>query len=195
VTLTKSEATPGRGPYGIAISPDGKFAYTNNLGGLATRAQIDAAGAPEPRGGDSERPRAPGSVASIDLATMQVVSAEEVGPTPETVALSPNGKMLAVIVANGASVQKKAPNYSTVFGLVRLFKVDGGKLSLLTTLENGHWCQGATFSADSKTLLVQCGAERSIEVYRIDGDTVSRDQAATIFTKSRGGSIATARSR
>lgn len=195
LALTNLEATPGRGPYGIAISPDGKFAYTNNLGGVATRAEIDAAGPPAPAGGDSDRPRRPGSISAIDLSRMEVVAAEEVGPTPETVALSPNGKLLAVVVANGASVQKRAPNYGAVFGLLRIFKVDGGKLSALATLQNGHWCQGAAFSADSKTLLVQCGSERSMEVYRIDGAQVSRDPAATIFTNSRGGSIATARSR
>lgn len=197
VTLTNQEVTPGRGPYGVMISPDGKFAFTNNLNGIGTRAEIDAeqAAARGEGSGGGQRPRRPGSVSAIDLTTMQVVAAEEVGQTPETVALSPDGRLLVVVIANGASVQKRAPNYSTVFGLLKIFKVDGGKLSLLSTIQNGHWCQGAAFSSDSKTLLVQCGSERNLEVYRIDGDSVIRDDAATIFTKSRGGSIATARSR
>jgi hypothetical protein len=92
-------------------------------------------------------------------------------------------------------VQKLAANYATTFGLLRVFAVNGAAVTPLADLHNGHWCQGATFSNDGKTLLVQCGAERTIETYRIEGGQVRLDPAATLKTHSRGGSIATARSR
>jgi DNA-binding beta-propeller fold protein YncE len=182
------EATPGRTPYGVAISPDGGFAYVSILGGVATRAELDA---PAPAGAG----RKPGALAVIDLRTNTVVNTVELGVTPETVVLSADGKLLAAVIGNGASVQKLAANYATTFGLLRVFAVNGAAVTPLADLHNGHWCQGATFSNDGKTLLVQCGAERTIETYRIEGGQVRLDPAATLKTHSRGGSIATARSR
>ena len=183
------DITPGRGPYQVAITPDGRFAITNNLGGAATRAEIDSQTADS-----EERPRPPGTVSVIDLHSKAVVQSIEVGATPETVTLSPDGKYLSVVVANSASVQQRAPTYNDVLGLLRVYRVEGGNLRPIAVLENGHWCQGATFSNDSKTLLVQCGSERAIEVYRLDGDNVTADLRARIETRSRGGSIATASS-
>ena len=194
VTDSGVEFTPGRGPYGVAISPDGNFAYFNNLQGAATRAEIDATPPRQPGAGGGGGGR-PGTISVVDLRTNAVVNSVEVGATPETVVLSPDGKTMAVVVANGASVQKLAPNYGTVFGLLRVFAVDGPKLTPMAEIRNGHWCQGATFSNDGRTLLVQCGTERNIEVYRIADNQVRRDEAATIRTRSRGGSMATARSR
>ena len=121
----------------MAISPDGNFAYINNLQGAATRAEIDAA-PPRPPGaggGGGVGGGRPGSIAVVDLRTNAVVNSVDIGQTPETVVLSPDGRIMAVVVANGASVQKLAPNYNAVFGLLRIFS------------------QGATFSDDGKILL------------------------------------------
>jgi DNA-binding beta-propeller fold protein YncE len=172
------DITPGRGPYQIAITPDGQFAITNNLGGAATRAELDAE-----TGEDEQRPRPPGTVSVIDLGSQKLVQSVEVGTTPETVTLSPDGKYLSVVVANGASVQQRASNYSDVHGLLRIYRVEQGNLRPIAVLENGHWCQGATFSDDSRTLLVQCGSERAIEVYRLEGDIVTADPRARIETR------------
>ena len=172
VTLSPVEITPGRTPYGVSISPDGAHAFVSNLGGAATRAEIDA---PPPPSGAPPPPRRPGTVSVLDLRTDALVNSVEVGATPEAMALSADGTMLAVVVANGASVQKLAANYDSTSGLLRLFAVEGAKLTPLDTVRNGHWCQGVVFSDDGKTLLVTCGAERHVEVYRIEEGRLLRD--------------------
>jgi 6-phosphogluconolactonase (cycloisomerase 2 family) len=184
------EITPGRSPYGVVISPDSRFAYVTNLGGAATRAELDA-----PPPAEANAPRRPSTIAVLDLTTNTVVRSVEVGVTPEAVTLSRDGKRLAVVLGNGATVQKLAPNYAAVAGEVRVFSVDKAALTPMAQLKNGHWCQGAAFSDDGATLLISCAVERNIEVYRIGKDGVVRDDGATLLTKSRGASLSTARSR
>ncbi len=65
----------------------------------------------------------------LDLRTNALAHSIEVGATPETVSLSPDGKMLAVVVANNASVQKRAANYATTHGLLRIYRVNNGALT------------------------------------------------------------------
>ena len=59
----------------------------------------------------------------------------------------------------------------------------------------GQWGQGATWSDDGRTILQQGAIDKTIEVYRFDGKSLTRDTAATIQLDSRPGSIATAASR
>ena len=37
----------------------------------------------------------------------------------------------------------------------------------------GHWCQGAAWSKDSKTLLVQCMVQNELQVFSFDGKTLT----------------------
>jgi hypothetical protein len=179
------EIAPGRQPYGAVITPDGKYAINTNLGG--------AMDTPPPTPGH-RGPRI-GTVSVSDLASHAVMDSVPVGPTPEHVALSADGKYLEVTVANGSANTKTDPKYSSVFGLMKVFRVDGAKLVPAATTDTGHWCQGATWSNDGHTILLQCATEREIEVYRFDGHSLKQDKSATIPFESRPGAISTARSR
>jgi DNA-binding beta-propeller fold protein YncE len=169
-------------PYGVAYSPDGRFAYNTNLGG-----RVQPAGAPKTTG-----PRI-GTITAVDLKT-KAVTTIDVGLTPEHLTLSPDGKYMAAVIANGSAATPGSPGYSE-FGLLKLFKVDGMSLTPIAEAHSGGWCQGAIFSSDARRVLLQCGMPRDIEVYRFDGKSLVRDEAATLKFDSRPGAIASATSR
>lgn len=188
VKETGKSFSSGRMPYGAVVTRDGKYVINTNLGG--------ANDAPAPRrpgggGGMSHQ----GTVAMSDLATGKVVSSVVVGPTPEHVALSGDGRYIAVVVANGTASVRSDPNFNKVLGLLKIFSVGGGTLTPVAQADTGHWCQGATFSRDNKTVLLQCAAEREIEVFKFNGTTLEQDKAAAIAMGARPGAISTAFSR
>ena len=172
----------GRMPYGAVVTRDGKYFINTNLGGA------------NPSSGTPSPPRQ-GTVAMTDLATGRVTASVVVGPTPEHVVLSPDGRYIAVVVANGTASVRSDPKFDKVLGLLKVYAVGDGTLTPVAQADTGHWGQGATFSKDNKLILLQCAAEREIEVFKFDGKTLVQDRSATIPMGARPGSIATAFSR
>jgi len=179
---TGKSFSSGRTPYGAVVTHDGKYLINTNLGGA------------NPAPGAPPAPRQ-GTVAMTDLATGNVTASVVVGPTPEHVVLSGDGRYIAVVVANGTASVRSDPKFDTVLGLLKVFAVGNGTLTPVAQADTGHWGQGATFSRDGKLILLQCAAEREIEVFRFDGKTLVQDKSATIPMGARPGSIATAFSR
>lgn len=185
LTDTGVMITSGGNPYGGQFSADGRHFYNTNLLG-----RID------PSEADGARPRGPriGTVTVIDMKTNQVVNTVEVGPTPEHLVLSPDRKYMEVTVVNGSSSKPTAPGYRD-FGLLKVFKVDGPNLTQVAEARTGRWGQGAAWSKDGKAILLQGAIAKNIEVYRFDGHSLTRDDAATLPMPGRPGAIATRYSR
>jgi DNA-binding beta-propeller fold protein YncE len=175
----------GGNPYGGQFSADGRYFYNTNL-----------LGNPLPGDASGERSRTPriGTVTVIDLKTNKVVNTIEVGPTPEHLVLSPDGKYMEVTVVNGSSSKQTAPGYHD-YGLMKVFRVEGAKLTQVAETKTGRWGQGAAWSRDGKLILLQGAIDKAIEVYRFDGSSLTRDSAATLSMPGRPGAIATAYSR
>jgi DNA-binding beta-propeller fold protein YncE len=95
-----------------------------------------------------------------------------VGPNPEGLRISPDGKYLAVTVMNGSNKPKSSPVYNDN-GLVKVFAIDGTRLTPVTEAKVGHWCQGAAWNKAASTLLVQCMVENAILVFAFDGKTLA----------------------
>ena len=182
VTPNGEPISTGVQPYGISLSPDGRYAYNTNLQGNAL-----PAGTAAPRG-----PRV-GTVTAVELATGKV-NAVEVGFTPEHLTLSRDGRYLAVVVHNGSGGALGSPGYWP-HGALKIFGVKGMTLTQITEIPTGAWCQGATFSDNANTVLLQCAADKDIEVYRFNGRALTRDEAATLQFDARPGAIATPSSR
>lgn len=162
-------------PDNAVISPDGRYLYNTDYGGMSATQKV-------------------GAVSAVDLKTGKIVSSVEVGAQPEHVSMSPDGKYLAVTVGNGAATQPNGRNFE-VLSKVAVLRADGGKLTPVTTADTAHYCQGVTFSDDGKTILSQCALEKEIEVFHFDGKALTRDMGATLKFESRPGAIATAKSR
>jgi len=177
---------PGRQPYGAVVSRDGKYIINTNLGGSLPAPGVAAPG----RGGASRS----GTVTMVDLKSGAVVASVDVGPTPEHVVMSSDGKYIAVVVANGTASVKSDPSWDSKLGLLEVFKVGDGTLTAAGRADTGHWGQGATFSRDGKTILMQCAGEREIEIFHFDGEHLTRDPH-TLPMGARPGSVATAFSR
>jgi DNA-binding beta-propeller fold protein YncE len=176
VTRTRQIAT-GRSSYGAVVTPDGNWLINTNVGGAMT--------------GDDRT----GTIAMVDLKSFKQVLSLPVGKTPEHATLSPDGKHLLVVLANGAAYTKTDPTYGKVRGILKIFAVGAGTLKEVASTGSCHWNQGAAWSDDGKLILAQCATERTIEVYRFDGKSLTRDDKAAIAFQSRPGSIATRHSR
>lgn len=166
----------GKQPDGGIMTQDGRYLINNNFGGVP---------------GYTDK----GATSVLDTRTGKITDVKEVGALPEHVVLSPGDRYLAVVVGNGSATVPNAPNFNSVFGKLVIFKFAKGKLEHVTDSPIGHACQGAVWSHDGKSLLVQCSVERDIEYFHFDGTNLSKDESATLKFQSRPGAIATATSR
>ncbi|MGQ0665063.1 MAG: YncE family protein [Pseudomonadota bacterium] len=171
VELAKRDISAGLRPYALDISADGAIAVVANIGR---------------GGGDSD------TVSVIDLKARppRVVETVTVGQTPESIKLSPDGRLCAVVVMNGSNKPKQSPFYADSGKLV-LFRVDGTRLIRHAEAPLGHWSQGVAFSADSRTILVQNMVEKDIQVFRAEGGTL-RDTGQRIKVNGGPAGIRTA---
>jgi DNA-binding beta-propeller fold protein YncE len=161
------EITTGVRPYGLAITADGRWAVVANIG----------------RGtGDAD------TVSLIDLQRepFRIVDTISVGQTPEGIMVSPDNRHVAVTVMNGSNKPAGSPFHGP--GMVRLLRIDNGRLSLVSEARVGTWSQGAAFSNDGRTLLVGNMVEKDISVLRVAEDGKLTDTGTRI--RVGGGSAA-----
>lgn len=143
------EITTGVRPYGLSVSPDGRWAVVANLG----------------RGtGDAD------TVSLVDLTRepYRVADTISVGQTPEGITASPDGRHVAVTVMNGSNKPPGSPFHGP--GLVRLLRVQDMRLSVVAEARVGTWAQGAAFAPDGRTLFVGTMVEKDIAVLRVAED-------------------------
>ena len=172
VESAKRDFAAGLRPYGVDIAPDGRIAVVANIGRNL---------------GDAD------TVSVIDLQAKppRVVETVTVGPTPEGIQLSPDGKTLAVVIHNGSGKAKESPFYNAN-GLLLLYRVDGFKLTKIAQAPIGRWSQGIAFSRDGATILVQNMLERDIQVFHFDGTQLS-DTGQRIKLSGGGAALRTAK--
>jgi DNA-binding beta-propeller fold protein YncE len=167
VEYTKRDLSAGMRPYGLDISKDGSVAVVANIGR---------------GGGDTDTV----SVIDMKATPIRVVETIPVGQTPEGIKLSPDGKLLAVVIMNGSNKPKESPFFADA-GKLLLYRVEGMRLIGLAAAWIGHWSQGIAFSPDNKVILVGNMVERDVQVLRWD-DVSLKDLGERI--KVNGGSAA-----
>jgi DNA-binding beta-propeller fold protein YncE len=172
VEYTKRDFGVGLKPYGIVISADGQTAIVAHLG--IGRGDNDTI-----------------SLIDLTLNPPRVTDTYTVGQTPEGITISPDGKLVAVVTMNGSNKPKESPFYSP-FGRLLLFRLNRGGLKLIVDAHIGIWPQGAAFSADGKTLLVQSMDERNIMVFSIDDNYRLKDTGQRIPLQGGGAALRTA---
>jgi DNA-binding beta-propeller fold protein YncE len=165
VTDTKKFMVGGFRPYSLVVSPKGDVAVFGNQGGGQ---------------GDSDQI----NVINLKSNPPRVVEAITVGQTPEGVSMAPDGSHVAVILHNGSPRKKDHPNYND-HGLMKIFKVNGTKLTLVATSKIGTWAQGSVWSRDGKRIVVQATHEKLLQVFSFDGKTAK----LTSSIKTNGGGV------
>jgi DNA-binding beta-propeller fold protein YncE len=153
INASGRDITAGIKPYGLAIAPNGQFAVTANVGRVS---------------GDAD------SISVIDLRTkpFRVIDTHGVAATPEAVVISPDGRWVVAVCHNGSTRVESSPLYNP-HGTLVVFRVDGMALLRHSTHAIGRWAQGAVFSHDSATLLVQNTVERELQVFCVGQDQIS----------------------
>jgi len=149
---TKQFMVGGFRPYSLAISSKGDVAVFGNQGG------------------------GPGDLDVINVVDLKqnpprIVDTISVGQTPEGVSMSQDGAYVAVTVMNG-SQRAKAHHAYNDHGLVKVYRVEGTKLTYVTEAKVGGWGQGVAWSNDGKTLLFQAMLTKELQVLGFDGTTL-----------------------
>lgn len=161
VEYTKHDISANLRPYGIQIAPKGDFAFVANIGN-------------GPTGGADTL-----TVVDIAAEPPRVIDSVSIGLIPEGIALSPDGRYLAVMVMNGSNLAKASPFFHD-YGLLKIMRVAGPALTPMTEARIGHWCEGIVWSRNQRTILVQCMNERDIEVFGFDGKALNPQGAIRV---------------
>jgi DNA-binding beta-propeller fold protein YncE len=150
VKLTKEKLATGVNPYAIDISSDGKWAVIGNTG-VGGRIVDDA-----------------DVVTLVDVSKRPFRSVQQISvpSSPEGVAISPDGRWIAVssmagsnLLANDLGRNKR--------GKVALFRIQNGWATKVNEVPGGEAAQGIVFSRDGKQILLQMDVERALGVYAI----------------------------
>jgi hypothetical protein len=103
--------------------------------------------------------------------------------------MSSDGKYVAVTVMNGSNRPKEHPAFND-FGLLQVYSVNGTTLRKVAQTKVGHWCQGAAFSKNNKTVVIQCMVEKNLQVFNFDGHNLK--PASTVPLSGGGAGLRTA---
>jgi DNA-binding beta-propeller fold protein YncE len=155
VKATGERVATGVNPYAIDVSSDGKWAVIGNTGVARTVDDADVVTLVD----TSKRP----------FRSVQHIS---VAMTPEGVAISPDGRWIAVSSMAGSSLRPTDPGRHKV-GTVSLYEIRDGGAAKVNELPGGEAAQGVVFTQDSRTVIVQFDVERALAIYAIrDGRLV-----------------------
>jgi DNA-binding beta-propeller fold protein YncE len=171
VEYAKRDIAAGLRPYGLEITPRGDVAIAASIGN-------------GPTGGADTL-----SVIDMTAKPPRVVDGVFVGVIPEGIAMNPDGSIVAAAVMNGSNLSKSSP-YFNDFGILKLYRLTGTKLTFVTEAKIGHWCQGIAWNRQGTTVLVQCAADNTIQVFNFDGRALSA--AGSIKTNGSPTGIRTA---
>ncbi len=151
VEHAKRDFSAGLRPYGIDVTPKGDIAVVANIG---------------PGSGDND------TISVIDLKAVppRVVDTVTVGPTPEGLKISPNGKYVAVGIMDGSNKAANSPFFKEN-GRLLVFGRSGTELTQVAEAPVGKWCQGIAWGKTSRMILVQCMVEEEIQIFQFSGIT------------------------
>ena len=74
----------------------------------------------------------------------------------------------AVTLHNGSPRNKNHATYND-HGLMRIFKVGGTKLTLVTTAKIGTWLKARSGATTARRIIVQATQEKELQVFYFDG--------------------------
>src|SRR6202140_1410563 len=162
VKLTTEKISTGVTPYAVDVSSDGKWAVIGNTGvtgmlGLVGRTVGDA-----------------DVVTLVDVSKrpFRAVQQISVSSSPEGIAISPDGRWIAVSCMAGSNLTTDNAGRNKL-GKILLFEIKDGAANKVNEVTGGEAAQGVVFSQDGKTVIVQFDVERALAIYAVrDGKLV-----------------------
>jgi DNA-binding beta-propeller fold protein YncE len=160
-------------PYRVIITPDGALALT--------------AGSGFGNGPDSDAV----SVVDLEAKPMRTIDYIPIGASPESIEISPNGRVLAVTVINGSNLPLENPN-RTGHGNLEIFLRKDKSFVKKQSLPVGAIPEGVAFTSNGRYIVVQCHPIKQLWIFEVKGDKV-RDTGETIKVPGMPSSIRAAR--
>jgi len=155
VKNTGEKISTGVNPYAVDISSDGQWAIIGNTGTGRSVADADVV-----------------TLVNVSKRPFRAVQQISVPATPEGVAISPDGKWIAVSSMAGSNLLATDADRQKL-GKVVLYAIKDGMATMVNELPGGEAAQGVVFTQDSKNILVQFDVERALALYTIrDGKLV-----------------------
>jgi DNA-binding beta-propeller fold protein YncE len=156
VKLTNERISTGVNPYAVDVSSDGRWAVIGNTG--AGGRIVDDADVV--------------TLVDVSKRPFRAVQHISVPATPEGVAISPDGRWIAVQSMAGTNLLPSDPGRQKI-GKLGLYEIKDGWATKVNELPGGEAAQGVVFSQDSRQILLQMDVERALGVYAIrDGRLV-----------------------
>ena len=90
---------------------------------------------------------------------------------PESFEVSPDGRLVAVVLMNGSNLAADDPN-RTESGIVTLLARRGKTFETVQHLVIGRIPEGVAFTADGQHLVVQCHSSRQLWIFRVAGEKI-----------------------
>ncbi|MCF7764096.1 MAG: hypothetical protein K9N62_10520 [Verrucomicrobia bacterium] len=156
-------------PYRCVITPDGELGLTAGQG-FGSPTDVDAL-----------------SVVDLTANPIRTVDHIPIGSGPESIEVSPDGKLVAAVVMNQSNLPPNDPNLSQSGGLVVLAR-RGKTFKKILDLPVGRIPEGVAFTSDGKLLIVQSHPGRQLWVFSVDGETV-RDTGRRISLPGMASSL------
>jgi len=154
VKLTDRKISVCGQPYRCVITPDGALGLTAGQG----------AG----NGLDSD------ALTVVDLQSkpIRTVDYVAIGAVPESIELSPDGRLVAAVLMNGSNLAPDHANFHPQGALV-LLEREGGTFRKVQELPVGRIPEGLAFSTNGKHLVVQCHPDRELWVFNVQDGRLS----------------------
>ena len=146
----------GLNPLNVQVTPDGKLAIVNNIGG-GQDGQVDTVG-----------------VIDLEANPPRVIDQVVVGDGPEGLAMSPAGSYAASLLLNGTGPTPKTAFYRHDKSYVALLKIDGMTVHKVAQADVGDLAEGIAFSPDGRYLYVGNFGDSDIDILRLEGDNLTK---------------------
>ncbi|GMW01128.1 MAG: hypothetical protein AMXMBFR84_22650 [Candidatus Hydrogenedentota bacterium] len=161
-------------PYRCLITPDGELALTGGTGyGFP---DMDAL-----------------SVVDLRAEPPRVTEFVEIGSVPESIELSPDGKLLAAVMMAGSNLAPGTPGLSKNGELVLLAR-RGRTFEKVQVVPTGAIPEGVAFTSDGRFVLVQCHPAREIWIFEVTNGLVT-DTGVRVKTPGMPSSLRAAPAR
>jgi DNA-binding beta-propeller fold protein YncE len=148
VTATGRKLSACGQPYRVVITPDGELALTAGQG-YGNGIDRDAI-----------------TVIDLESKPMRTVDYIPIGAGPESIEISPDGKLLAAVVMNGSNLAPGDPNHGNN-GIVVLLARQEKTFRVVEQYSVGRIPEGVAFTSDGKYLVVQCHPDRALWIFSV----------------------------
>ena len=153
VSATQRKISVYGQPYRVVITADNEAALTAGAG-FGNGHDMDAL-----------------SVVDLQSEPIKTVDHIAIGSGPESLEVSPDGRMVAAVLMNGSNLAPDDPALTSAGGLVILSR-RGTRLQIEQRLETARIPEGVAFTSDGRYLVVQEHPTKQLWIYRVRGKKV-----------------------